>query len=463
VASILVAVLPFAGHTGPLRAVARVLAGRGHDVRVLTGSRYAAQVDADGARALVWSGATDFAEDDLEATFPGLRRFPAVLRGAAFIDQVVVGTGASQVADLCAAWAEQPWDVLLADSTAVGAAIAAELTGAPWAALVPTPLLLPDPRLPPPGLGVAPRAGLAGRARDVVLGVAAGALTAPLQRTWRAQRRLVGLSGPSPAVAACWLSPSLVLASGSPAIEHRRRALPPQVHFIGAPDAPPPRPVGLPPWWSDVLAAHRPLVHVTQGTLDTDPAQLLAPALTGLAGEDVLVAGITGGTRTPTGPGAPDDGAAAALRRGLPGGRLPANARTAELLPYADLLPRTAVVVTNGGYGTVLAALRHGVPLVVAGEDVDKPEVARRVAASGAGIDLRTARPRPRAVRDAVRTVLADPSSRAAAARVGADLASCGGAPRAADLVEQLLATGGPVLRPAGDPWARAGAGAVRG
>ena len=76
-------------------------------------------------------------------------------------------------------------------------------------------------------------------------------------------------------------------------------------------------------------------------------------------------------------------------------GRLPANAQLAELVPYADLLPRTAVVVTNGGWGGVQQALAHGVPVVVAGASEEKPEVAARAAWSGAGIDLRTGRPSP--------------------------------------------------------------------
>ena len=36
-------------------------------------------------------------------------------------------------------------------------------------------------------------------------------------------------------------------------------------------------------------------------------------------------------------------------------------------------------MLTNGGYGGVQYALAHGVPLVVAGDTEDKPEVAARV------------------------------------------------------------------------------------
>src|SRR4029453_7192269 len=74
-------------------------------------------------------------------------------------------------------------------------------------------------------------------------------------------------------------------------------------------------------------------------------------------------------------------------------GPLPANARAASFLPHALLLPLVDVMVTNGGWGGVLAALQAGVPLVVAGRSLDKPEVARRVAWTKAGLNLRTDRP----------------------------------------------------------------------
>jgi UDP:flavonoid glycosyltransferase YjiC (YdhE family) len=60
------------------------------------------------------------------------------------------------------------------------------------------------------------------------------------------------------------------------------------------------------------------------------------------------------------------------------------------------------VLVTNGGWGGVLTALAHGLPLVVGGGDLDKPEVAGRVDAAGVGINLRTGTPTSAAVRAAV-------------------------------------------------------------
>jgi len=438
---VLVTVMPFTGHVGPVRAVVAELVARGHRVRVHTGSRFAAPFTALGAQVLPWTAAPDFDEDDLTATFPVLAglRGPRQLLGN--LEHVFLRTGAGQLADLRAAWAQEPWDVVLGESTSTGAPLAAEATGTPWASLSLVPLSLPSRDLPPPGLGLRPWPGPVGRARDAALGAVTSLASRGLQRAWQETRAAAGLPGQAGPVMETWLSPHLVMATGAPAVEHRRSDLPPQVHFVGRLQAPPPASAGggpgLPPWWPDVEAAGVPVVHVTQGTYNTDPDDLLRPALEALAGEDVLVVAATGSAARPDLPFA-----------------VPANARVTGLLPYAELLPSAAAVVTNGGWGGVLASLAAGVPLVVAGKDLDKPEVARRVAASGAGVDLRSGRPRPAAVRRGVLEVLHEPRYREAAARVAAQLAARGGQAEVVDLLERLVATGRPVLRAAPDPWA---------
>jgi UDP:flavonoid glycosyltransferase YjiC (YdhE family) len=86
---------------------------------------------------------------------------------------------------------------------------------------------------------------------------------------------------------------------------------------------------------------------------------------------------------------------------------LPPNARLERFIPHDRLLPHVDVMVTNGGYGGIQQALANGVPLVVAGDSEDKPEVAARVHWSGVGVNLRTGHPSPAMVAHAVRRVLA--------------------------------------------------------
>src|SRR5690606_6542107 len=112
--------------------------------------------------------------------------------------------------------------------------------------------------------------------------------------------------------------------------------------------------------------------------------------------------------------------------------RIPRNARLAPFVPYHAILPLASVVVTNGGYGGVQQALHHGVPLVVAAGSEEKPEIAARVAWSGTGIDLRTGRPSPKAVRTAVRRVMAEVSFRERARALASEMADYNGPERAA-------------------------------
>ena len=214
-------------------------------------------------------------------------------------------------------------------------------------------------------------------------------------------------------------SPRLVIASGSPLLDYDRTDRPPSLHFVGQLQSAP-APAALPAWWGDLDG--RSVVHVTQGTQNIDPDDLIRPAVEALAERDVIVVVATGV------PG----------RDELPF-PVPANVRVAGFLPYADLLPRVDLVVTNGGWGGTLAALAHGIPLVIAGGDLDKPEIAARVAWAGAGVNLKTGTPSAAKVAAGVDRVLADASFRDAATRVGAQLRSLGGAEHAAELLEELL------------------------
>jgi UDP:flavonoid glycosyltransferase YjiC (YdhE family) len=129
-------------------------------------------------------------------------------------------------------------------------------------------------------------------------------------------------------------------------------------------------------------------------------------------------------------------------------GALPANARAEPFIPFGPLMGTTSVLVTNGGYGGVMTALAHGVPLVVAGTTEDKAEIANRVAYAGVGRNLRSARPHPVRVAAAVHELVGDSSERRRAATLAARLAEHDAPSEAADLLEQLMARG--VLDPVG-------------
>lgn len=209
-------------------------------------------------------------------------------------------------------------------------------------------------------------------------------------------------------------------------LEYPRREMPQSVHLVGplrANDGL--QGQALPSWWAD-LSDERPIVHVTQSTIDNvDFGRLIVPTLQALAEYDLLDVVSTGGRPL------------AHLDRAL-GGSLPENARAATRLPYDRLLPLCDVVVTNGGFGGVQRALAHGVPLVVAGSTEDKPEVAARVAWAGCGRDMRTGTPSAKGIARAVSEVLTDPSFSAQSKRMATVIAAL---PKPIDVIAEGLKT----------------------
>jgi len=118
----------------------------------------------------------------------------------------------------------------------------------------------------------------------------------------------------------------------------------------------------------------------------------------------------------------------------------PANAIVLNYAAHDPVLRRAAMVVTHGGHGTAMRALRHGVPLVVIpGLAGDQPFVAAAIQEWGAGVALPgDAGTDP--MRAAAEKVLFAPSYRQEAHRRAAALAGADGAANAADEVERVLA-----------------------
>jgi UDP:flavonoid glycosyltransferase YjiC (YdhE family) len=232
------------------------------------------------------------------------------------------------------------------------------------------------------------------------------------------------------------VSPFLYLQLSVPSFEYPRSDLPPQVRFIGPllPDAP--KDFIPPVWWNDVTSAKQPVVLVTQGTIATDAAQLIVPTLQALANEDLLVVATTGGKT------------AEELEFDVP-----ANARVAPFIPFANLMPHISTMITNGGYGGVTIALAHGVPIISGGTTEDKPEVGNRIAYSGVGINLKTATPRPEQIREAVQKILRNSSYRQKAQQMQAEFARHAAPVEAAQLLEQLAATKQPIVERANSNW----------
>lgn len=424
-AEILIAACPHIGHVSPLLNVARGLVSRGHAVTVLTSGRFADQVRATGAtaRALPFGADQGGSLDDL----PGRAETSGVDRLNFDIEHVFVRPMPLQAAALDELMAATRFDVILTDAFFLG--VLPMLLGDPAArppvlTYTTTPLFLTSRDTAPGGTGIQPHVGATGRLRHRVLNVVAQKYL--LRRSHQAaDTMLKALGHPKLPV---FLLDSAVLADRMivptiPEFEYHRSDLPEHVRFVGAVNPLPTDGFVAPPWWRE-LAAERPIVHVTQGTVDnTDLSRLIEPTIEALADEDVTVVVTTGGRPV------------SELRHPLP-----PNTFAAEFIPHDILLPSVDVMVTNGGYGAVQRALTAGVPLVVAGNTEDKPEVAARVDWFGVGIDLRTGVPTPTMVKRAVRQIVGDDKYRNAARNLQCAHARRDGVAAIADLVDEVVA-----------------------
>lgn len=422
-AEILLLSVPVFGHVKPMLAIARELVRRGHRVRWLSGAAFRERVEGTGATFCGFVEGFDYSRSELVPVrlqaardrLSGLAKLRFDL--ATFFIEPCEGF----CRDLLRLHREAPADMLVCDSFLMAGAWWAEKTNRPWSQLSCTVLTLPSRALAPFGLGLQPDDSWRGWIRNRLLRVLTrSVLFRSLRRRADQARQALDLPPHRP-----WLfdvvSPHLVISSSVRSFEYPRPDCPPQVVYAGPLLEHSNEAFTPPPWWADL--DHATVVHVTQGTISNDPTQLIRPTLEALADEPVLVVACTGRS----------DGGIEAL------GSLPANARVTGYIPYGALLPKTSLVITNGGFQGVQAVLSHGIPMVTAGQSEDKPEVCARLQRTGASVDLATANPEPSTIRAAVRRVLNDPGFRSAAVALAREAEAAKGAVGAVDAIEAVL------------------------
>jgi UDP:flavonoid glycosyltransferase YjiC (YdhE family) len=430
-AKLLVGSTPLLGHVAPLVPIVAELVDRGHEVAWYTGERWQKRVESTGAHFLPMRFAEDLSLRPVNERFPERGRQTGINSLLFDIRHIFAAPTVGYVLDLQEYLRRFPADVILSDAAFLAGGWVHELDGPPWAVLNPFNINLSGRNFPPFGLGSPPASTFAGRLRVYCQQVIGRRFL--YANTTGYVDRLRDRAGLEATDQIFWdraLSPFLYMQGSVSGLEYPRDDLPPQFHFIGPLIShSSPAPFEPPAWWGEISST-LPVVLVTQGTLSNNPQQLLIPALQGLSSEHVQIVATTGGF--------PVDK--------LPENSVPENARIEQFIPFDRLLPYVNLMVTNGGYNGVQMALSRGVPLVVAGATEDKLEVNARVAWTGTGIDLRTMRPSPVAIRNAVRTVLSDLQFRKRAARIALEFQQHNGAITGADLVEQLMATGKPVI-----------------
>jgi UDP:flavonoid glycosyltransferase YjiC (YdhE family) len=393
-AKIIIAAPPVTGELSPLLQLARGLSGRGHQITVVTGSRFRAEVEGAGLDFVPVTSAADVDDrligDDTERA--------KLAPGPEMLNYDWIHSFVNPLPDQYAVLQrllEQDRDQYLISNTLWLGAFPAAL-GAPglrprrWVGVtaVPLPLSSDDTSFFGP-VPVGP--GEDQKAANRAANAAFAALFQPTQDHLADVLRSVGTTQDCPGfVDGVFTVPDASAALTVPGFEFERGDAPDSVRLVGILPSRSDAGWQPPAWWAE-LDGSRPVVVVTQGTLaNRDLSELVEPALTGLADLDVTVVAALGR----------EVGALS-----IP---VPPNARVAEFIPFDVLLPKASVYITNGGSGGTQQAIAAGVPVIVAGLTEDKPAVAARVAYHGLGINLQTANPAPEDVAAATETVLKD-------------------------------------------------------
>lgn len=428
-ARFLIGTMPYAGHVRPLVPIAAELVDRGHEVTWYTGAKYRGPVEATGARFAAPAEGLDYDDEAIDEVFPDrIRKKPGLPRMKWDFHHVFIDPIPGYVLDLEAVGAVTRPDVLISDPAFFGGYVYSRRHGLPWVVAGISVIAAPSVDAAPFGLGLPPSTGALGRVRNRALNaLVEHVIMGDVHRHADRVVRELGLPGLDRFLfEELFHAADLYLQTSVPEFEYPRRDLPASIRFVGAFLPGPPPDVVEPPWWHE-LDGDRPVVLVTQGTVATDPRNLIMPTLDALRDEDLLVVATTGGPPVDV----------------VPASHRPANARIERFLPFDRLLPKVDVMVTNGGFGGIQFALANGVPIVAAGRTEEKVEVNARVAWSGVGIDLKVDVPTPRIVGDAVMRVLTDRSFRDRARALQASYDRHDAARESGDLLEGLV-TGSP-------------------
>jgi UDP:flavonoid glycosyltransferase YjiC (YdhE family) len=287
---------------------------------------------------------------------------------------------------------------VVTDSTSLGAALAAERSGLPWASLSTTPAEF------------TPQVRQAG-AQYV-------ASAAPL-------RAALGLPPSDAPTAEQIISPHLLLCTWSDGFD--AELVPAQAHHLG------PLFLSTPGGAADALAAlprDRPVVllstsSVAVAALEGCAEYIRDAAASVLESMDVVALVSASGT--------------------APVAEAGRNLVSLPFVPHAQLLPRVDVMVSHGGWGSVGRALAHGIPLVLTPLALDQPWVAELCEARGVGISLDYDQLDEDALQQALERVLApDSGYRRRAAAVQAELAEAMARGDAPGRLRELLVAHGP-------------------
>lgn len=417
---ILIATMPFLGHFNPLTGVAARLAERGHDVRWYAAPDYVGRVRRLGITAIPYRRAVAVTSENIAELYPQRAKLRGPRRLSFDFDRVFAACVLDNFLDIRDIRTDFVFDALICDAAFYAAYPVARSLRVPVYSVNPIPSLEPSRDVPPPFFGFKPARGGFGLLRDRAFAAMVRASSRCAVRTFNEALAVAGLApvGRDEMFRISARSARRVFQSGVPGTDFPRSDFPPNINYVGA--VLPHRSGVTAPLDERISAWQGRVVVVSQGTVDNrDPEKLIIPALDALAGGPHLAVAVTAGAHTER------------LRGLYP----QSNVLVEDFIDFDKLFAHTDVLVCNGGHGSVMLALEHSVPMVVAGFREGKNDINARLDYNGLAVDLRTESPTPRRIAAAIEQVLRDDAMRGRVQEVGRELEGYD----ALDIIEKAL------------------------
>jgi UDP:flavonoid glycosyltransferase YjiC (YdhE family) len=422
--NILFATVPADGHFNPLTGIAMHLMATGHDVRWYTGPSYAPKLDRLGIPHYPFQRASEINGDTISELFPERVKLhgPALIRFDGK-HMMVINTG-NYFEDVREINESFPFDVLFCDAAFYAMKLIKEKLNKRVCAIGVAPSLETSKDVPPNFVGLKPARTAPGKL--IHQGMRAMMERMVVNDVTDLYNQILSAHGLAPINGSLfdvsYRSPDVVFQSGVPGFAYPRRERNPRVRFVGA----------LLPYKAAITTAfshpekldrYKRVILISQGTVDNkNPSKLIIPALEALKATDALLIVTTGYYQTE------------ALRMAYP----QANIVIEDFVDFDFILDHTDLFICNGGYGSVLLSLSKGVPLLAAGIREGKNDINAHVEYFGVGINLRSERPRPRAIRRAAERLLSEPRWKQNVARLRDELSAY----RPNELIDAYLADG---------------------
>jgi len=364
------------GNVAPAAGLARVLCGRGHEVRVLGPSVLRERFEAAGCAYHPFARAREPGRVDEDVFDDNLLGWTRFITGSRLADDVAEMLG------------RHPVDALVVDAFLSAALAAGERARIPTAALV---HVLYQPSVEGPS-------------------ATQWDPSRPLVEATRGHLDLPPLDPGSPVLRTVWGRADLALACTPEQFDHPLSDRPANLRHVGpifdqAPDV--------------RTEPTRPLVLVSFSTTNMRQGPTLQRVLDACEPLDVDVLCTLGGVA-------------------VDGLRVPGNTTVRDWRPHREVLARASAVITHAGLSTVMHALGNGVPMVCLPMGRDQPLNAERVADLGLGRDI-PVESSVACIRAAAEEVLGDARFRQQARRMAGAVAGYGNGSIAATELESLL------------------------